>query len=134
MGGVPPAIPDLFPGEGPLGGILTALAHTGADFNLVTACDMPELDADFLRLLLGEAETAGADALLPCGPDGRPEPLARCTTGGYGLRWKAFSPGECAKSRARWLPRTSAPAPFRVSEVFRFQNVNTPEEWDPYDS
>lgn len=68
-------IPDLFPGEGPLGGILTALHHTSADWNLIAACDMPELTADFLRGLLAAAEAARADVLMPAGPSGRPEPL-----------------------------------------------------------
>ena len=71
-----PVVPDLFPGEGPLGGIVTALWNTNADWNLITACDMPQLEVD---LLCGLLEIARAqplvDALVPVGPEGRPEPL-----------------------------------------------------------
>ena len=70
-----PVIPDRFPGEGPLGGILTALHHTSADWSLVVACDMPELSAEFLGRLLEAAEHSGAEALIPVGPSGQPEPL-----------------------------------------------------------
>ena len=70
-----PAIPDRYPGEGPLGGILTALHHTSADWNLIVACDMPEVSAAFLAELLARAMRSRADVLLPCGPDGLPQPL-----------------------------------------------------------
>src|SRR5690242_20007282 len=70
-----PVIADLHPGEGPLGGILTALHHTSSDWNLVAACDMPGLSAEALRQILEAAERSGADALVPVGPSGVPEPL-----------------------------------------------------------
>jgi molybdenum cofactor guanylyltransferase len=122
-----PVIPDLYPGEGPLGGILTALRNTSADWNLITACDMPQLDADLLRALLKTATESGADSLLPVGPDGRPEPLCalyhrRClepleTAFAAGVRKVT---GALESVRAVRLP---------MAEVSLFQNVNTPEEW-----
>jgi molybdopterin-guanine dinucleotide biosynthesis protein A len=50
-------VADLFPGEGPLGGVLTALHHVGraADHVLVAACDLPDLDATVLDPLLAAA-------------------------------------------------------------------------------
>jgi molybdenum cofactor guanylyltransferase len=125
-----PVIPDLYPGEGPLGGILTALRNTPAGWNLIVACDMPALSAGFLRELLDAAEASGADALVPVGPSGRLEPL--CAV--YHRRSRqalhaAFSQGvrKVAASfedlRIHLLP---------VPEVVPFQNVNTPEEWAGY--
>src|SRR5437899_6316305 len=68
-------VPDVYPGEGPLGGILTALQHTTADWNLIVACDMPNVSAAFLHGLLDAAERWNVDALLPAGPSHRMEPL-----------------------------------------------------------
>src|SRR5580700_9663740 len=58
-------LPDRRPGAGPLGGIESALSYTAADWNLVVACDMPGISAEFLRSLLDAAERLGADALIP---------------------------------------------------------------------
>jgi molybdopterin-guanine dinucleotide biosynthesis protein A len=122
-----PAIPDAYPGQGPLGGILTALAHTSAHWNLLAACDMPGLSAEFLRRLLDAAERSDADALLPAGPSGRPEPLCAVyhrrilaaleTAFEHGVRQVTAALHEV---RAAVLP---------ILEVAPFQNVNTPEEW-----
>ncbi len=127
-----PAIPDLHPGEGPLGGILTALGNTLSTWNLVTACDMPGLTADFLSGLLDAAERSEADILAPRDSSGRVEPL--CAVYHRRSRPKleaAFAQGvrkvtgAFTELKTVWL---DAPEPMP------FQNVNTPEEWAAYGS
>jgi len=128
-----PVVPDLYPGEGPLGGILTALAHTSADWNLVTACDMPGLTETILRGLLDDAGKIQADILLPVGPSGRLEVLCgvyRKTA--YRVLDAAFSAGVRKVATAASTVPGLRTIPFKVSEVLIFQNVNTPEEWAEY--
>jgi molybdopterin-guanine dinucleotide biosynthesis protein A len=125
-------VPDLYPGEGPLGGILSALRSSTADWNLMVACDMPDLEADFLRQLLDAADSCGADALVPAGPSGRLEPLCaayhRKALGGLEA---AFARGVRKIATALQEVRTVT---WQVSEELScFQNVNTPEEWAPYE-
>ena len=121
-----PVIPDLFPGEGPLGGILTALRHTSAEWNLITACDMPGLDSGFLRELLAAAEINQAST-VPMGPSGRPEPLC--------VAWRRDVLGHLEQAFAGGIRRVAEAceglqmAVYAVTEVSHFQNVNTPEDW-----
>ena len=68
-------IPDPVENFGPLAGLLAALEDSESPWNLVTACDMPYLDAAFLNFLFEEAPAAGADVLLPFDAEGNPEPL-----------------------------------------------------------
>ncbi len=75
-------IPDRWPGEGPLGGILTALldAKNGGEndsWNLIVSCDMPMLTADWLRYLVQRAMASEAEAAVPKSPHGW-EPLCAC--------------------------------------------------------
>ena len=66
-----PVIPDLSPGLGPLAGIEAALTATTVEFNLIVACDMPNVRAGELEDLF----TAGGDVAVPRHDDGRVEPL-----------------------------------------------------------
>ena len=124
------AIPDLYPGEGPLGGILTAFDHSTAEWNLVAACDMPELTAEFLASLLDAAEQAGADVLMPAGPGGLPEPLcAVYRQTARGPIAAEFAAGTRKVTAAFGALHTICLA---VPELKLFQNVNTPQDWAGY--
>jgi molybdenum cofactor guanylyltransferase len=75
-------VEDLWPGEGPLGGIITALLATretdgGRDWNLIVSCDMPFLTTEFLAFLIGRAMASNAKAVVPQSQHGR-EPLCAC--------------------------------------------------------
>jgi molybdopterin-guanine dinucleotide biosynthesis protein A len=77
-------IEDRWPGEGPLGGIITALQHTAAtdrsaEWNLILSCDMPFLTAEWLQFLVAHARDSAPEiqVILPHSAHG-PEPLCAC--------------------------------------------------------
>lgn len=75
-------VADRWPGEGPLGGIITALENTavtdaGSQWNLIVSCDMPFLTAEWLRDLANRAQASAADVVLAISSSG-PEPLCAC--------------------------------------------------------
>ena len=125
-----PAIPDRYPGEGPLGGILTALHHTSADWNLIVACDMPDVSDAFLGELVAQAMQSRANVLLPCGPDGLPQPL--CAV--YHRRALAALEDHFVRGVRKVTAALEGIAVERlaVAELSHFQNVNTPEDWAEY--
>jgi molybdenum cofactor guanylyltransferase len=66
-----PVVGDRWPGEGPLGGVITALLDAGGDV-VVAACDLPDLDAATVRAIRdapgadeAEAVVATTDRLEP---------------------------------------------------------------------
>src|ERR1700678_2887073 len=69
-----PILPDAIENCGPLGGLYTALQNTNADWNVLVACDMPDVTAAFLTQLLAAAEASGADCVVP-EIDGKIHPL-----------------------------------------------------------
>ena len=56
-------VTDIYPGKGALGGIYTGLVKSSSTYNLVVACDMPFLNQDLLRYMVGLAE--GFDLVVP---------------------------------------------------------------------
>jgi len=84
LGGALEIIEDQWPGEGPLGGIITALQHTAAtdrpaEWNLILSCDMPFLTAEWLAFLVDHACDSDKEiqVILPHSAHG-PEPLCAC--------------------------------------------------------
>ena len=77
-------VEDRWPGEGPLGGIITALQHTATAapacrWNLILGCDLPFLSSEWLQYLVSRAFAARSDTqiILPHSAHG-PEPLCAC--------------------------------------------------------
>lgn len=55
-------VDDLFPGEGPLGGVITALARSLADVVAIASCDLPHLGGATIASLLAAMDGGpGAD-------------------------------------------------------------------------
>lgn len=66
-----PVWPDVEPGHGPLGGILTALIRAAGAPALVIAGDMPFLTSSFLRHLVDAGRDADAiDVVIPRSDEG----------------------------------------------------------------
>ena len=72
---LPPSVrvvSDRYPGKGSLGGIFTGLDASTEAWSLVVACDMPFLNGELLRHLMGES--SNVDAVVPL-LGGQIEPL-----------------------------------------------------------
>lgn len=67
--------PDPVPGRGPVAGICAALKASSTDWNLILACDLPYLTADFLRHLIETTQDSDAQVVVPAQDDGY-QPLA----------------------------------------------------------
>jgi len=119
-------LPDLYPGDGPLGGILTALENSAADWNLIVACDMPGLTTGFLEDLFLAAEATEADCVVPEGARGV-EPL--CAV--YHRRCRTHAASAIARKKLKMHDFVSSlhAVTLPVSDFSPLRNANTPEEW-----
>ncbi len=124
-------VPDRHPGEGPLGGIITALAASAHDLVMVLACDMPEVDGTVPAALvqaLVEHPSAGVAVALA---GDREQPLTSCWR-----RSVALDPLEAAFADGRRAPRhlLDELAAVRVAGLAldRLADVDSPEDLRRY--
>jgi molybdopterin-guanine dinucleotide biosynthesis protein A len=118
-------VPDRWPGEGPLGGLLSAAGHLAGRHLLVLACDLPMLDAATVQLVL---DAPAADVALAVGD--RPEPLcSRWSPNALAAADAAFAAG--ARSMHEALSAVVAAGGAVVEVVVDgavLRNVNTPDD------
>jgi molybdopterin-guanine dinucleotide biosynthesis protein A len=121
------AIADELPGFGPLGGLLTALRSSTAEWSLVVACDLPRITAAFLRELIDAGlSSPGAKCVVAKSERGveplcavwnaRAIPELRCALESGCLKMK----GVVELVQAREWP---------VADPQILCNINAPEDW-----
>ena len=132
-------VPDGWPGEGPLGGIITALLNSSKlkpkhEWNLILSCDMPFLTSEWLGYLAARAIKSSAQAVYPQSAHG-PEPLCACyrTDAGPALQ-QVFERGVRKVTEALKHVRTEVldEADWkRFDSAERlFWNMNTPADYE----
>ena len=116
---------DLYPGEGPLGGIITAMKHASHDAVVVLSCDMPFMTGAVITSLVRGL----ADAQATVGRTDRPNWLCA-----------AWSKEECFSTLQSVWKRSDravhrAAVLLDVAEVpvpaVAVRNINSPEDLDP---
>jgi molybdopterin-guanine dinucleotide biosynthesis protein A len=125
-------IADRRPGHGPLAGMEAALMDSTCEWNLILACDLGALSVEFLDGLCARAVLLPeeADCLVPCGGDGRLQPL----TAMYRGRCLAAISGalDAGIRKVTEVVGTLNVTKWQAPDVSVFQNINTPEEWNRY--
>lgn len=126
----PLVIADDTPGQGPLGGILTALRYVWNDRTIVLACDMPNINARFIDRIKALADDYYDAVVAQC--DGRLEPLAavyhRSCRGVFAAQ---FAAGERKMSTALERVRTRYVQVCPGEEDWPldlFRNINAPTD------
>ena len=122
--------PDRWPGEGPLGGLVTALgalADPAVPIVVVAACDLPALTSSVVAALVAALAEAPADvgATVPVvGGVAQPHLLAVRATAAAALL-AAFAGGERAPRRAL---ATVAAAEVDLGEPLALRDVDRPDD------
>lgn len=120
-------VPDPRPGDGPLGGVVTALEAARNDVVVVLACDLPDVRSPAVVQLVAAlgGEDADADAVLPF-VDGRPQALLAAYRRSCLAPFRsAFEAGERAVRNA--LPMVGVRA-LVLEDPGWARNVNRPED------
>lgn len=121
-------VPDSWPGEGPLGGLITGLDEVAGDSDVavVLACDLPHIDAGTVSVLVDRLRSAaGSDAAVPLVGGRRQSLAAAYRVGAREPMRRAFEAGERSVRGALSL--------LTITEVSglpedRFVDVDSPED------
>ncbi len=138
-------VPDLQSGQGPLGGIATALDWAGGQSTFVLACDMPFVSSDLVEHVIKSVsdegqETSRADGPIACVPRwlGRLEPLCALYDPDVlpyveqALAVGAFGVQDLLETVPIKVVDVGAQHPFYHPELF--MNINRPMDLDKAES
>ena len=119
-------VPDDEPGEGPLGGVLSALRQASQDMVVVLACDLPDVDPAAVREIVSALnDYPAALAAIPV-HDGRLEVLHAAYRRGAAVELsRSFAAGERSLRRAVGYLTLCHP---RISSGATFADIDTPDD------
>ena len=116
-------VPDRYPGDGPVGGVVTALyALQDAHAVLVTACDLPDLTVDAVAAVMG---TEPERTEIRVADSGRMEPALAC--------WPTFRRNQIennlrdGRRALHWVIEASGGVHVDV-DIAAVRNVNRPDD------
>jgi molybdopterin-guanine dinucleotide biosynthesis protein A len=127
-----PVQPDLYPGNGPLGGIHAALSTATSDAVLIVACDTPFLNTDFIGALVKLLDSH--DAVVPLS-EGRAFPV--CAV--YSVRCLAAVESQIRRGQLKTVKFLDQVDTRWITEMeighldpggFALTNLNTPEDYE----
>jgi len=121
------AMADQREGCGPLAGIETALMRTRANWNLIVACDMPLVEASYLRSLLEAAEESDGQCLAPVCGSARRQPL--CAVYHRSCLEKITEALEAGVRKVAEALERLRVVDWPVEEDRWLANINTAEDW-----
>ena len=121
-------IVDKKPGMGPLMGIASALEASPSDLNFVIACDIPDIDLEFVKMMV--RESTAYDGVIPMNSRSQYEPL-------YGIYKKSMlkNMNTLLLSGRNKISRVFDMCVMRyiaVKGVHWLQNLNTIEDYEQY--
>lgn len=120
-------IPDMYPGRGPLGGIVSALEQSSFAWNLFLPVDAPFVPASCLKALISAAARSSSVCVM-ARVEGEAQPLC----GVYSSRALGVLQRELAAGRWKVIAAIEAAGPVEVVDFVDtkwFANLNTPEEF-----
>lgn len=128
-----PVLPDRWPGQGPLGALLTGLESSANGWNIFLACDLPLLNGQFIELLLRSTLAVKLDAVVPRTNEGwHPLCAAYRRTCSAKIR-RALEKGKSAIIDVLPHLRVDVITSDRLAGAGIadgiFENVNSPEDW-----
>lgn len=121
-------IPDRVPGSGPLMGIASALEASKSDINFIVACDIPDINIPFVKMMIRESRDY--DGVVPVNSRSQYEPLYAV----YRKRMlkamnKILSDGKKKISEVFKLCRIKY---IPVNDADWLKNLNTIEDYEEY--
>jgi molybdopterin-guanine dinucleotide biosynthesis protein A len=118
------SVADEYPGEGPLGGILTALGHLRTEVVVVMACDHVEPSSDAVRAVVGALGSA-ADVAVPISGGAEQWLHAAWRRGALGKVRRAFAEGSRAP---REMARRLSVSWLVDGEPGRYRDADRPDD------